>query len=390
MTPTANLEQQLVVDPDVAVLIPPLRAEERKLLEQSLQREGCREPLVVRQQDGVLLDGHNRHEICTRLGIPFTTRTMSFATTDESLLWVAETQLGRRNLADIDRVKLVEQLLPALQARAAANQGRRTDIGQNSARSSESLATRESAAAAAGVSHDTYAKAKKVLDEGVPELVQAVRAGEASIHAAAAIVELPADEQVEVVTGGNVTQAAKALREGRRQKNTGNNEWGTPRSWIDTARGVLGAIDVDPATHASAQARVQAAQFFTADDDGLNKEWHGRVFLNPPYAKTLIKRFVEKLVEEYGAGRTTAAVLLVNNETDTAWFDLAANHATYICFPKGRIRFLQPTGRTSKHGPLQGQAVLYFGTDGARFVEVFSKLGLVMARVPSPAEVSDG
>src|SRR5687767_11369287 len=114
MSPTTNDVSVVVVAPELAALVPPLRADERDLLEQSLLRDGCREPLVVREADNVLLDGHNRYEICTRFGIPFTIRTMSFASNDDAVLWAVENQLGRRNLADIDRIALAARREPLL------------------------------------------------------------------------------------------------------------------------------------------------------------------------------------------------------------------------------------------------------------------------------------
>ena len=45
----------------------------------------------------------------------------------------------------------------------------------------------------------------------------------------------------------------------------------------------------DPASHPLAQARVRATQFFTQEDDGLKREWHGRVWLNPPYSQPLTR-----------------------------------------------------------------------------------------------------
>ncbi len=84
---------------------------------------------------------------------------------------------------------------------------------------------------------------------------------------------------------------------------TGVNEWYTPQDYIEAARFVLGEIDLDPATHAVAQDWIQAKEFFTEQDDGLTKEWHGRVWLNPPYSREKIKPFINKTVAEIEAAR---------------------------------------------------------------------------------------
>ena len=61
------------IDPQLRALIPPLQPDELAQLEANLLAEGCRDPLVTWRQNGqhTLLDGHHRHEICTRLNIPF-------------------------------------------------------------------------------------------------------------------------------------------------------------------------------------------------------------------------------------------------------------------------------------------------------------------------------
>jgi hypothetical protein len=60
---------------------------------------------------------------------------------------------------------------------------------------------------------------------------------------------------------------------------TGNNEWYTPAKYIEAARAVLGSIDVDPASNNIAQRIVGAAKYYTKENSGLDKEWHGNVWL---------------------------------------------------------------------------------------------------------------
>ncbi len=59
-------------------------------------------------------------------------------------------------------------------------------------------------------------------------------------------------------------------------------EWYTPTPFVEAARRTMGSIDLDPASHAEANTRVQAARFFTEADNSLDQTWAGNVFLNPP------------------------------------------------------------------------------------------------------------
>ncbi len=159
------------------------------------------------------------------------------------------------------------------------------------------------------------------------------------------------------------------------ENNSKENEWYTPPKYIILARGVMGFIDLDPASSESAQETVNAEAYFTIADDGLEQDWRGCVWLNPPYSKDLIKRFAEKLVSEIDAQHVTQAIVLVNNATETFWFQALAKSASAICFPSGRIQFIGKSGR--KNSPLQGQAFLYFGSRVKRFTKLFANIGFV-------------
>lgn len=158
--------------------------------------------------------------------------------------------------------------------------------------------------------------------------------------------------------------------------NSGNNQWYTPGPWIDAAREVMGGIDLDPASSAIANQTVKAARYFTEEDNGLDKQWHGRVWLNPPYAAKLIGPFVEKLLESYHASDVVAAIVLVNNATETKWGQGMLENCDAICFPRGRVKFLTPDGKPG--APLQGQAAYYFGDFPEVFRRTFSKFGWVI------------
>jgi phage N-6-adenine-methyltransferase len=160
---------------------------------------------------------------------------------------------------------------------------------------------------------------------------------------------------------------------------SGDFEWYTPVEVIEAARTVLGEIDLDPASCASANDVVKAAQFFTREDDGLARPWHGRVWMNPPYVNALVTQFIEKLDASVRAGSVTTAIAIVNNATETRWFRMLEDLATAICLPTGRVRFWKPYEATDS--PLQGQVVFYVGRDVDRFRDCFEPLGPVWTRI---------
>lgn len=153
--------------------------------------------------------------------------------------------------------------------------------------------------------------------------------------------------------------------------NSGNNEWYTPSEYIEAARSVMGEINLDPASSEIANKTVKADHIYTVEDNGLEKPWFGNVWLNPPYATDLIGKFAEKVVNELG--NINQAIVLVNNATETEWFYGMVENATAVCFPKSRVKFYTPDGKTG--APLQGQAIIYFGEYVNRFINVFDEKG---------------
>lgn len=70
------------------------------------------------------------------------------------------------------------------------------------------------------------------------------------------------------------------------------DEWYTPKEIIDA----LGKFDLDPCAPVKPLWQT-ATQMYNKNHDGLTKDWIGRVWLNPPYSRPLIERFVKRLAE---------------------------------------------------------------------------------------------
>lgn len=148
-------------------------------------------------------------------------------------------------------------------------------------------------------------------------------------------------------------------------------EWYTPKHVIDAVVATFGLIDLDPC--ADPDKSVPAASHFTKDDDGLSQAWSGRVYMNPPYGKT-IGDWTTKLRTEVDAGNVTAAIALVPARTETDWW--ASLGGSLVCLVHGRLSFSE----SSASAPFPS-AVVYIGDDEVAFVASFSQLGPVYRRV---------
>ena len=185
----------------------------------------------------------------------------------------------------------------------------------------------------------------------------------------------------QVQAEGNVT--AQSIRDAVRERaviktvhvswNSGQNEWYTPSYIIEKARYVMGGIELDPASSEIANATVKAQEYFTIVDNGLEQDWWGKVWLNPPYSQPDITNFAKAVITK----SYDQIMILVNNATETNWFQMMAAHANIICLVNKRVKFLDETGAATG-APLQGQAILYKGPNIDRFLNAFKGEGLCL------------
>jgi len=345
------------INSELAECINCLNEEEFSHLEGNLIKDGCRDALIVWQEENLLLDGHNRFALCEKHGLPYKIHYVSLPDSQAALEWICNNQLGRRNMNPFQKAELVLKVKPKLAAAAKERQlaglkkGDGVPVGENSPQREK---VREELASKAGVSSNTINRVEFLIEHADQETLEKLRAGETSINA----------EYERLKGKPHVTH------------NSGDNEWYTPEDYIKCARQALGCIDLDPASSAEANEVVQADRFYTAEQDGLQLPWVGNVWLNPPYSKQLIQQFCDKLVESVRSGDVTAAVVLVNNATETQWGQSLLESAAAICFPKGRIRYWQPE-LLDVSAPLQGQMFVYYGDNVQRFTDAFSERGVI-------------
>jgi phage N-6-adenine-methyltransferase len=156
--------------------------------------------------------------------------------------------------------------------------------------------------------------------------------------------------------------------------NSGENEWYTPEIYILAARQVMGSIDIDPASSELANKTVKATKYYTEKTDGLFQDWIGKCWMNPPYSTDKIRKFIDKYAEQIEMGYVTEGIVLVNNATETNWFDTLISVSSAIAFPGSRIKFIDKNGQPTG-SPLQGQAFLYAGKKPEKFLKIFNGFG---------------
>lgn len=157
-----------------------------------------------------------------------------------------------------------------------------------------------------------------------------------------------------------------------------SNDWHTPAKYIEAVKTVLGGIALDPFSSAVANKTVKAARYFTVDDDALGDiSWEtDTLFMNPPYRRGLIDAAVNRFLREWNKRSFKEAIVLVNNATETQWFQPLMRASDGVCFTDHRIEFVSPDNK-EESGNTRGQAFLYFGSGYGDFIAVFNQFGAI-------------
>ena len=170
-------------------LFPPLVGENYKKLLESIREKGQLIPIAI-NQDGILLDGHQRRKVCKELGIEPFYNIFTFGTPEEELNFVVASNLVRRHLSDVQKYELAKKLMP-LEAKLAAE---RKKLGQEKGRearysgsSSIDLQPETSLHKIGrdlGISETKLKRIKAIDDAGRVDLLQQIEQGAATVYGA--------------------------------------------------------------------------------------------------------------------------------------------------------------------------------------------------------------
>ena len=201
-----SAERTPTVLPELAELLPPLSGEQLAALEKDILQNGCYAPIIV-NEDLVVVDGHNRQQICTRHGLPYKMAVFAFDDLLEAKQWALDTQKGRRNLDKWELGKIALKLKPEIEAKAKANMSAGGQAYHPSEEGSATLPnlppvdTRKELADSVGLGERTMGKVMQI-DE----------------HAPAAVKEALDKKELSIHQGYQITKQVENLPEGQREQ----------------------------------------------------------------------------------------------------------------------------------------------------------------------------
>ncbi len=155
-----------------------------------------------------------------------------------------------------------------------------------------------------------------------------------------------------------VTPAPRPLGTLSTLTSSANSDWRTPVWLAEHLKKAYGPFDLDPAASPGTSVGRRS---YTRHAGGLEKPWKGRVYVNPPHARSLgetVEPWIDKALEELDLGNAELVVMLVPSRTDTAWWhELVMPRAWDVLFVRGRLKF---RGKDDKSPAPFPSAVLVF------------------------------
>lgn len=134
------------------------------------------------------------------------------------------------------------------------------------------------------------------------------------------------------------------------------DEWYTPIEIINA----LGSFDLDPCSPVN-RLWDTAKEHYTKIDNGLIKEWKGRIWLNPPYSYPLISLFMQRMAKHRNGG----IALLFNHLNNSLFYNHIFPYADSILLLRKRIKFYRADG-TQGERPAKDSVLIAYGKENTR------------------------
>jgi hypothetical protein len=173
----------------VANIFPLMEGQAFRELVDDIRQHGLHQPIVL-HPDGRIVDGRNRYRACIEAGFDPACKTWDESVDGELVPFVLSLNLRRRHLDEAQRAIVAGKI-----ATLTNGGDRRSDQCLNSGTD----VTQPEAAAMLNVSRDSVQKARRVIDKGTTELVQAVERGDMSLREAAEIATVEPEQQAEII-----------------------------------------------------------------------------------------------------------------------------------------------------------------------------------------------
>ncbi len=338
-------------------IMPPLSTEEYEALKADIALRGVQVP-VEYDEDGNILDGYHRVQVCKELGIKDWPRVVRSGLDEEGKIEHAlSLNALRRHLTREQRRDVVARLRQ--QGWSLRRIAGRLGISHMQASRDAEGVTNVTPATVTGSDGKEYPAARAEAPEAArPAPSQVSNAGAprhdeqpaptkdwvADVQAPAEHQDSPLPAAAPSVPGGNMAVHYSSER----------MDWATPWGFFNRLDAEFG-FDLDVC---ALPTSAKCKHFFTPEDDGLAQPWEGVCWMNPPYGNQ-IGDWMRKAYEESRRGATV--VCLVPSRTDTNWWHEWAMKADEIRLVRGRLTF--EGAETSAPFP-SAVVVLRPGTDG--------------------------
>lgn len=196
------MNEPVKIDPEFQSLIPPLSPEEFQQLTENCKRDGILDSLKV--WNGILIDGHNRYRIAEEWDLNYEVCDIDRPDREAVKAYIANNQLGRRNISDIARARLARIAKPEIEREAEKRIGGRPRKDEEPVMKSSQVSERENKtryklAKAAGMGEQKFKQCEDILDSGNEELINQVDSGKKTVNQA--WLELKKQDQKKLAIG---------------------------------------------------------------------------------------------------------------------------------------------------------------------------------------------